>query len=140
MDKTLQVGDVFTSSKMDGMMFGYVVHDSETGEPYVDFSTLHTADYGDEVQIIWTEYAAEGWERKRKITLSTKVKDPKLFGAEWKVIETSFCGGGAGHGPYDIYPDGHHVKAKRVNGKETISFYQNGCFRGMLDPKDITKV
>ena len=44
-------------------------------------------------------------------------------------------GGGTGHGPHDVYPDGWHIKARKLfddgtynpNGEE-IDFYQSGAF------------
>jgi hypothetical protein len=44
-------------------------------------------------------------------------------------------GGGTGHGPHDIYPDGWHIRARKLNvdgsynatGVE-IEFYQSGAF------------
>ena len=53
---------------------------------------------------------------------------------EYVVIKTAFDGGGTGHGPHDIYPNGHHVFCKALkNGKydengSEVNFYQSGCF------------
>ena len=33
---------------------------------------------------------------------------------EYVVIKTSHEGGGTGMGPHDIYPDGHHIYAKKL--------------------------
>lgn len=60
------------------------------------------------------------------------------------VLKTAYEGGGTGMGPHDVYPDGHHVYAKKLknngfwdsNGQE-IDFYQSGCFTCMIEPKDI---
>ena len=55
------------------------------------------------------------------------------------VTATEFPGGGTGHGPHDIFPNGHKVTASRLmrNGnlsrKDTISFYQSGCFNAMIE-------
>ena len=57
---------------------------------------------------------------------------------DYVVVNTSMSGGGKGHGPNDVYPDGHHVVAKRLadngtldpNGFE-VSFYQSGSFTAM---------
>ena len=70
-----------------------------------------------------------------------------MFIGAYVVTKTSFSGGGTGHGPHDIYPDGHHVIAKQLddnrdydeNGLE-INFYQSGCFTAMIYAKDIEKV
>ena len=151
MDTLLQVGDRFTSSKLATMLYGEVAHtepptsydwvyDPITGEPTVDFAHLHTEDYDCPVTVHWKETNENGWYRDKEATLFTKVKDEALLSATWEVIKTDFTGGGTAHGQYDIYPDGHHVQAQRVGGTETLSFFQTGCFRGMLPPKDIVKV
>lgn len=54
------------------------------------------------------------------------------------VIKTENTGGGCGHGPHDIYPDGHKVTCKRVDKKFTVSFYQTGAFTAMI--KDIEPI
>lgn len=57
---------------------------------------------------------------------------------EYLVIHTSYGGGGHGHGPTDIYPDGHFVKCSRLIDGEynseavQVSFYQTGCFTAMI--------
>lgn len=54
---------------------------------------------------------------------------------EYVVINTEMTGGGTGHGPHDVYPDGWKVLAKKLSeGGEWdhdgvhISFYQSGSF------------
>jgi hypothetical protein len=56
------------------------------------------------------------------------------------VTETKMDGGGTGHGPHDIYPDGHHVFAQRLNEDgtynehgEKINFYQSGSFTTCIE-------
>jgi len=63
------------------------------------------------------------------------LKAPKNKDLEFVVEKTAFEGGGTGHGPHDIYPDGWHVTARQLNsdgtynsGNKTIEFYQSGCF------------
>jgi len=58
---------------------------------------------------------------------------------KYVVIDTAFDGGGTGHGPHDIFPNGHHVWAKPLKNDltydpqaRTIDFYQSGCFNGMI--------
>ena len=46
-------------------------------------------------------------------------------------------GGGTGHGSGDVYPDGWHVVAYKMDGNnpvwsEEVSFYQSGCFTAMI--------
>lgn len=45
------------------------------------------------------------------------------------VVKTTFDGGGTGHGPHDVYPDGHHVHCISADGsKRKLDFYQTGSF------------
>lgn len=37
-------------------------------------------------------------------------------------------GGGTGHGPHDVYPDGWHVFCKAIDSENEVDFYQSGCF------------
>lgn len=56
------------------------------------------------------------------------------------VYKTAMDGGGTGHGPHDVYPDGHHVYCENVETKERVDFYQSGCFTCMIaDIKPIGK-
>ncbi|MDD5192562.1 MAG: hypothetical protein PHH54_00710 [Candidatus Nanoarchaeia archaeon] len=64
--------------------------------------------------------------------------------ARYVVEKTYYGGGGTGHGPYDIYPDGWHVTARRLlQGDvydpqgEIIEFYQTGCFLNKVETPDI---
>jgi hypothetical protein len=51
---------------------------------------------------------------------------------EYVVYKTMMDGGGTGHGPGDVYPDGYHVFAERINTGEKIDFYQSGSFTCVL--------
>lgn len=68
------------------------------------------------------------------------------FGGKFVVVETRMCGGqvGGGMNGHDDYPDGWHVKVKRLvqvdsprvgykycDWNQTYSFYQSGCFTVM---------
>lgn len=48
------------------------------------------------------------------------------------VISTSSKGGGTGHGPHDVYPDGWNVVCQSECGAHEVSFYQSGCFTAMI--------
>ena len=59
---------------------------------------------------------------------------------EYIVIRAELEGGGTGHGPHDIYPDGWHIKARKLNSDgsynpeaKTIDFYQSGSFTNMKE-------
>jgi len=148
MDSFLQVGDIFTSVSLGSKLHGrtaadknyhYVLH-KDTHEPYVDFSWLHTEDYETTTVIYWKETKEDGWYRDRKTELSTKCTDPVLTNATWVVTKAQLTGGGNNGRPYDDYPDGHRIVARRVDGTEFVEFYQGGCFRGMIVPEEITKL
>lgn len=65
------------------------------------------------------------------------ILDTKKYLGEYVVYQTSKEGGGTGHGPNDVYPDGHLVKAIKLNNGKfdkrglKISFYQTGSFTAM---------
>ena len=49
------------------------------------------------------------------------------------VYKTAHDGGGTGHGPHDVYPDGHHVYCERLDDRSVkVDFYQSGCFTAMI--------
>ena len=69
----------------------------------------------------------------------------------WYVVTRAKSeGGGTGHGPHDVYPDGWHISATQLKHKitgwpdavigtfeynddgKTISFYQSGCFSATI--------
>lgn len=50
---------------------------------------------------------------------------------KYVVIKTTTDGGGTGHGPHDVFPDGHHVWCESVDRKYKVDFYQTGCFTAM---------
>lgn len=54
------------------------------------------------------------------------------FAGEYIVVKTVMDGGGTGHGPHDLYPDGHHVYCERTHDRMKIDFYQTGCFTAMI--------
>lgn len=77
------------------------------------------------------------------------------------VVKTKLTGGGTGHGPHDIYPDGHCVWYVQLSQDEvdamkdgellienegdhgelhSAEFFQSGCFNGLIEPKDVTLI
>lgn len=65
-------------------------------------------------------------------------------GAYFVVESTGYTGGGTGHGPRDIYPDGRQVLARRLNDDHTYNpqgevamFYQTGCFSNMIKNPEV---
>lgn len=78
----------------------------------------------------------------------TSIKDfPELKG-RYLVERVTLDGGGTGHGPHDVYPDGHHVYCTKLEyikdrnsgeliaprlTKTQVDFYQSGCFSIILN-------
>lgn len=60
------------------------------------------------------------------------VSDVPWLAGRYVVTKTATDGGGTGHGPGDIYPDGHHVFCESVDGKFKLDFYQSGSFTAMI--------
>ena len=60
---------------------------------------------------------------------------------KYVVYKTAFTGGGTGHGPHDVYPNGHKVFCESIhNPNAKIEFYQSGCFNNMITPDKIKPV
>ncbi len=72
--------------------------------------------------------------------VSTKVNLAKTcwtwLRGKYIVYRTAVEGGGSGHGPFDNYPDGHHVFCHMIDfPRVRVDFYQSGCFTCMLPDK-----
>lgn len=75
-------------------------------------------------------------------TTKNKFNTGKLAGW-YVVIDADMEGGGTGMGDHDVYPDGHHVFARKLKGEPPelsynekgteIDFYQTGCFTAMIE-------
>lgn len=60
-----------------------------------------------------------------------------FFEGDYIVVKTTKDGGGTGHGPHDVYPDGHHVWCEKImpernHGTIKIEFFQSGSFTCMI--------
>jgi hypothetical protein len=91
-----------------------------------------------------TEAAKTGKILPKSNTVDLGRPDLTRAAAEFVVIDGRMQGGGTGHGPNDIFPDGWHVVAKRldVDGLwdpegEEIAFYMTGCFIDMISPEEV---
>lgn len=52
---------------------------------------------------------------------------------EYVVIKTAMTGGGTGHGPNDVFTDGHRVWCQKTSDSNVnVDFYQTGCFTAMI--------
>jgi hypothetical protein len=77
-------------------------------------------------------------------TVELGAYDPSRARAKFVVEAANMQGGGTGHGPGDVYPDGWHVRARRLNGNgtydrngEMIEFYMTGCFIGLIKAEEV---
>ena len=127
----LRVGDVFTSSSLASANF---THDRGV----VNRKVLQVN--GEKsVKRCWTENGPDGWKRSRQDIVDLDGFDESRGRAEFVVIATTLNGGGTGHGPRDVFPDGWGVYAKRLapDGQydpdgEEVFFRQSGCFSNLL--------
>lgn len=69
--------------------------------------------------------------------------DPSRATAKF-VVESAKFSGGSPPGTHDPFPDGWHIKARRLNKNgtyspkgELICFYMTGSFIGLIEPKDV---
>jgi len=102
---------------------------------------------GDKVQTLIPEHFLYS-NRRGNFTLTEGVitidDEFDYLCGEYVVYKTTFDGGGTGHGPHDIYPNGHHVWCEKLDdSKRKINFYQSGCFihcNGYFEPVGKAKI
>ncbi len=59
--------------------------------------------------------------------------DTSVFAGRYIVTSTAMTGGGTGHGPGDVYPDGHQVTCRHADHPLLrLRFYQTGSFTAMI--------
>jgi hypothetical protein len=132
MKHLLRKGQIFKCAKFKDLIATLYFD----GKDYqVNDQKLHF-DYSNKVNIIGTEQGPDGWERRANKEVSLAL-DENMANKPFMVVSVALTGGGTGHGSHDVYPDGHYVIAHEVNGAHVATFYQTGCFIGMVDPKDI---
>jgi len=77
-----------------------------------------------------------------------KVGDVLTFeGVEGRFVveDTWYGGGGTGHGPHDVYPDGLHVYCRKLTPSgnfdpdgDKLEFTTSGCFNNRIGLSQIT--
>ena len=60
-----------------------------------------------------------------------------FLAGDYIVTKTDMSGGGTGHGPHDVVPDGHHVTCRHTKHQFEVQFYQSGCFNCMVRPGEV---
>jgi hypothetical protein len=138
MKNLLRKGQVFRCSKFNGLTASYEFNE-KTGKRFANFKHLIFSS-GDKVTVMKTDSAPGGWTREVQEVIDLAIHDNQIANSDFLVLSVQETGGGTGHGYHDVYPTGHYVTAKEVNGDRMVTFYQTGCFIGMLAPKDITLV
>jgi hypothetical protein len=99
----------------------------------------------------WTEHEErDGWKRNVERVLDLRVGATDLGTRLWTVKRVTNEGGGTGHGPNDLFEDGHHVVAESADGLESrfsqtdgpmvVRFFQTGTFTGVIPPSEIELV
>jgi hypothetical protein len=64
--------------------------------------------------------------------------DTDFLVGRYIVVRTAMTGGGTGHGPHDVFPDGWSVTARMVGRMhQEVSFYQSGCFTAMNEEVEV---
>ena len=147
--KYLQIGEVFTTAAFNKARRETVMEEGKAAVLDME-KPLHLDTFGNGmVGYYRTEYSNldPSFSKKYLTSIDTTDNDELRADAEWVVERDETEGGGTGMGPHDVYPDGHHVTARRLNDDgtynpdgETIQFYQSGCFTGMVEPDKITLV
>ena len=133
MKRLLKRGDRFTSKMLNDC--GYKL-DWIDGSGYViDKSVLKNFHENHIYEV--TEHKPGGWERKIRKELDPVAGD--FSRVVFRVVSTAMSGGGEGHGPGDVYPDGHGVSCETNDGL-FLQFYQSGCFTYMIGPENVELV
>jgi len=76
-----------------------------------------------------------GWERTIEEKLDYTVYSRSTLNAKFIVIDIT-----TGHGMRDTYLNGHYVTSRQIGTCVTLSFYQSGCFTGMIYPVDLNLI
>lgn len=131
-----RIGDIIISPK-----FAYGYYDGENVIA-VDGETKKHSDTSRISEDERVEIAAKtGKISPRTRIIELGAFDESRASAKFVVESAKMQGGDTGR---DEYPDGWHVRARRLNKDdsynpdgELIQFYMSGCFTYMIEPKDV---
>ncbi len=138
------IGDIITSEKF---AFGYYENEDKALITIDGTTTKRPV-----TSFVSEEERVATAAKSGKIPSKTKTVDLGAYDqgrakAKFVVESANMQGGGTGHGPGDVYPDGWHVRARQLDDKgaydpngEVIQFYMSGCFTCMVDPNDVKVV
>ncbi len=138
-----QVGDIIKSSKF---AFGYYDYEDNADGTLSLLKTKITVDGRTTLQKIGyagvcptCKRSSFGSNLEHMQEIEVGAYDESRGEALFVVVTACLDGGGEGHGPGDTYPDGWHIKARRLNDDGTynsngewIDFYQSGCFTNLI--------
>lgn len=145
------VGDVIMSPKFAYGYYGYDEDFKHVDKKRITIDGNPTEKHQIRVGINEDErvtMAAEtGKIPPKKRILDYGACDPSRATAKFVVESAAMGGGGTGHGAHDVYGDGWHIRARRLNkdgsfdpNGEVIGFYMTGSFTCMVEAKDIKVV
>lgn len=134
MSKRIQTGDVIQAK--NGWEFGEYTNRGSAGA-VVLVSDSPSQHHRHVVNIINPDASprqiAEGTAPRYIQSMHRDAFDETRPSAKFVVTRAEAAGGGTGHGPHDVYPDGWEVVAKRLNADgsynpdgEKILFFQTG--------------
>jgi hypothetical protein len=130
----LRVGQVFTCSRFEELVGQVKLDFGGEKKPEVDYENLELGN-GPIVHTTWTEKKGN-WSQEHKLELDLR-PERDFTHVHFIVLKVALIGGGTGMGPHDVYPDGHWVYAKEVDGEHFVRFHQSGCFRCMVEPEHV---
>lgn len=141
MKRTLLEGDVFQTPEL-----GNVHYEGVTSEHKAPTANKKVLELGHPYSLTctWNELDEKEFTKKHrnvKVPVGVGKKNrTRLANSKWLVVKTEMTGGGTGHGPNDVYPDGHKVTAIRLNdddsyseNNQTVQFWQTGSFNSMIE-------
>lgn len=138
MGDLLQRGDRFKLPLNIRTQLRYLTDDID-GKLHLDKTRLKYDGFGNGIVAYTERKEKDGWEMSKQSYINTAVPTKRFADVVWEVHHTTYDGGGTGHGPHDVYPDGHHVWAEATLNGSVVSFdfYQSGCFNGVDDLREV---
>lgn len=142
--KNANLGDIIRS---EDFTFGYYDTAYDDSKYLVPIKDRIIVDGKTKKHIVEFRKPGTAWNKPVEYeSIELGAYDPSRGEALFVVETACMQGGGIGHGPNDIYPDGWYIKARRLNENgsynpngELISFYQSGCFTCLIPQVDLIR-
>ena len=126
---------------------GDIIRAEEFAFGYHDGLDSRIIDVDGETKSHLVQYRKSGtpWDEPAEYeTVDHGAHDHSRGEALFVVEKAQMQGGGTGHGPHDVFPDGWYVEARRLHDDcsynsqgEVIRFYQSGCFTCFIPEVEI---